>query len=91
MILHHYDTEVRESVRYSPHIRTLSDYPLLLGRFYAVTSCVASAVRNGRGLPKNSGIFFGQASGCPKTTGKSEVVSWRLLCVRGGGVSAAQS
>ena len=31
MILHHYDTEVRESVRYSPHIRTLSDYPLLVG------------------------------------------------------------
>jgi len=31
MMLHHYEAEVRESVRYSPHIRTLSDYPLLLG------------------------------------------------------------
>jgi len=28
MMLHHYEAEVRESVRYSPHIRTLSDYPL---------------------------------------------------------------
>ena len=31
MILHHSNAEVRESVQYSPHIRTLSDYPLLLG------------------------------------------------------------
>ena len=31
MILHHSDAEIRESVWYSPHIRTLSDYPLLLG------------------------------------------------------------
>jgi len=28
MILYHYHAEVRESVQHSPHIRTLSDYPL---------------------------------------------------------------
>jgi hypothetical protein len=32
MIHPHFDTESRESVRYSPHIRTLSDYPLLIGK-----------------------------------------------------------
>jgi len=32
MILHHFDSEPRESVYRSPHIRTLSDYPLLIGK-----------------------------------------------------------
>ena len=31
MIHHHFDVEPKESVRYSPHTRTLSDYPLLIG------------------------------------------------------------
>ena len=31
MILHHFDSEPREPVYHSPHIRTLSDYPLLIG------------------------------------------------------------
>jgi hypothetical protein len=31
MIHPHFAPEPRESVRYSPHTRTLSDYPLLIG------------------------------------------------------------
>ena len=31
MILHQRYSERRESAQYSPHIRTLSDYPLLIG------------------------------------------------------------
>jgi hypothetical protein len=31
VILHHCDSEPRGSVYLSPHIRTLSDYPLLIG------------------------------------------------------------
>ena len=31
LIHYHFDSEPRESMRYSPHARTLSDYPLLIG------------------------------------------------------------
>jgi hypothetical protein len=31
MIRPHFDPEPREPFRYSPHTRTLSDYPLLIG------------------------------------------------------------
>jgi hypothetical protein len=31
VIHYHFDTEPREPVSYSPHTRTLSDYPLLIG------------------------------------------------------------
>ena len=31
MVLHHFDSEPRESLHRSAHIPTLSDYPLLMG------------------------------------------------------------
>ena len=31
MIHHHFDSGPRESLPYSPHTRTVSDYPLLVG------------------------------------------------------------